>query len=216
ARAGEAESLGAWGVRVAGAGVAAVREPIARLCGAAPEPADALSERGPAAPATDSPENRPPDEAVTAQAPVVRFVNALLSEAAARGASDIHIEPYADSLRVRLRVDGVLCEVAPPPVTLAAAITNRVRVVAQPDIAERRLPQDGRLRLRLPDGNEADVRVSVLPTLFGETLVLRLLDRTRVDRRLDALGLDDDAMARLRAVLAQPHGLVLVTGPTGS
>jgi type IV pilus assembly protein PilB len=203
-------------VRVAVARVTAVRETIDRLYGDAPELAEALSELGPAAPATDSPEDRAPDEAATAQAPVVRFVNALLSEAAARRASDIHIEPYADSLRVRLRVDGVLCEVAPPPVTLATAITNRVKVMAQLDIAERRLPQDGRLRLRLPDGNEADVRVSVLPTLFGETLVLRLLDRTRLDRRLDALGLDDDAMARLRAVLAQPHGLVLVTGPTGS
>ena len=203
-------------VRVAVAGVTAVRETIERLYGDAPELADALSDLGPAAPTTDSPDDRAPDETATAQAPVVRFVNALLAEAAARRASDIHIEPYANRLRVRLRIDGVLCEIAPPPATLAAAITNRVKVMAQLDIAERRLPQDGRLRLRLADGNEADVRVSVLPTLFGETLVLRLLDRTRLDRKLEVLGLDDDALARLRAVLAQPHGLVLVTGPTGS
>jgi type IV pilus assembly protein PilB len=203
-------------VRVAVARVSAVRELIDRLYGDAPELADALAELGPVEPVIEHGDDRALDEAATAQAPVVRFVNALLAEAAGRRASDIHIEPYADTLRVRLRVDGVLCELAPPPSSLAGAITNRVKVMAQLDIAERRLPQDGRLRLRLADGGQSDVRVSVLPTIFGETLVLRLLDCTRLDRRLDTLGLDHDALALLRDALARPHGLVLATGPTGS
>ena len=203
-------------VRIVVARVTAVRETIERLYGDAPELADALSELGPGEPPIEHADDRTVHEATTAQAPVVRFVNALLAEAAGRRASDIHIEPYAETLRVRLRIDGVLCEVAPPPPALAGAITNRVKVMAQLDIAERRLPQDGRLRLRLPDGAQVDVRVSVLPTLFGETLVLRLLDCTRLDRRLDALGLDHQALALLRDALARPHGLVLATGPTGS
>jgi type IV pilus assembly protein PilB len=203
-------------VRIVVARVTAVRETIERLYGAAPELADALSELGPGEPPIEQADDRTVHEATTAQAPVVRFVNALLAEAAGRRASDIHIEPYAETLRVRLRIDGVLCEVAPPPPALAGAITNRVKVMAQLDIAERRLPQDGRLRLRLPDGAQVDVRVSVLPTLFGETLVLRLLDCTRLDRRLDALGLDRQALGLLRDALARPHGLVLATGPTGS
>jgi len=203
-------------VRIAVARVTAVRETIERLYGDAPELADALSELGPGEPPIEHADDRTSHEATAAQAPVVRFVNALLAEAASRRASDIHIEPYADTLRVRLRIDGVLCEVAPPPPALAGAITNRVKVMAQLDIAERRLPQDGRLRLRLPDGGQADVRVSVLPTLFGETLVLRLLDCTRLDRRLDALGLDHEALALLRDALARPHCLLLATGPTGS
>jgi type IV pilus assembly protein PilB len=203
-------------VHVAVAGAMAVRETIDRLYGDAPELADALSELGPAVPDVDRTDDGVLDEAATAQAPVVRFVNALLAEAVARRASDIHIEPYADALRVRLRVDGVLCEVAPPPAALAGAITNRVKVMAQLDIAERRLPQDGRLRLRLSDGADADVRVSVLPTLFGETVVLRILDGARRERRLEAVGLDAEALALLRAALARPHGLILATGPTGS
>jgi type IV pilus assembly protein PilB len=203
-------------VRVAVARITAVRDMIDRLYGDAPELADALSELGPVEPAVEREDDRTLHDAVTAQAPVVRFVNALLAEAAARRASDIHIEPYADTLRVRLRVDGVLCEVAPPPPALAGAITNRVKVMAHLDIAERRLPQDGRLRLRLPDGGRADVRVSALPTLFGETLVLRLLDCSRLDRGFEALGLDRDALVLLREAIARPHGLVLATGPTGS
>src|SRR5262249_53574434 len=203
-------------VRIAIAGPTAVREAIDRFYGDAPELADALSELGPAPPELDRPDAGSLDEAATAQAPVVRFVRALLAEAVARRASDIHVEPYADALRVRLRVDGVLCEIAPPPAALARAITNRIKVMAQLDIAERRIPPDGRLRLRLGEQGDADVRVSVLPTLFGETLVLRLLHGTRSDRGLEGLGLDDDALALLRATLARPHGLLLATGPTGS
>jgi type IV pilus assembly protein PilB len=202
-------------VRVAIAGPTAVRDTIDRLYGAASELADALSGLGPETPATDPAADAGAD-ADAEQAPVVRFVNALLAEAVRRRASDVHVEPYERSLRIRLRVDGVLCEVAPPPPGLASAITTRVKVMAQLDIAERRLPQDGRLRLTLSEGADADVRVSVLPTLFGEKLVLRLLDHTRVERRLDTLGLEPDALAQLRLALARPHGLVLATGPTGS
>jgi len=200
-------------VRIAVAPRAAVQETIERLYGPASELAEALSGLTPPAPATE------PTAAIEASdteaAPVVRFVNALLAEAVRRRASDIHVEPYDHTLRIRLRVDGVLGEVAPPPPGLASAIATRVKVMAQLDIAERRLPQDGRLRLSLEVGN-VDVRVSVLPTLFGEKLVLRLLDRGGVERRLDALGLEPGTLAHLRAALARPHGLVLVTGPTGS
>jgi type IV pilus assembly protein PilB len=200
-------------VRIAVAAPTAVQDAIDRLYGPASELAEALSGLGPDTPATDPAVAT--DAADTEQAPVVRFVNALLAEAVRRRASDVHVEPYERSLRIRLRIDGVLCEVAPPPPSLAAAITTRVKVMAQLDIAERRLPQDGRLRLAL-EGTDVDVRVSVLPTLFGEKLVLRLLDHGRVERRLDTLGLEPDTLARLRLALAQPHGLVLATGPTGS
>jgi type IV pilus assembly protein PilB len=200
-------------VRIAVAPRAAVQETIERLYGPASELAEALSGLAPPAPATEP--TAPIEASDTEAAPVVRFVNALLAEAVRRRASDIHIEPYDHTLRIRLRVDGVLGEVAPPPPGLASAIATRVKVMAQLDIAERRLPQDGRLRLSL-EGGDVDVRVSVLPTLFGEKLVLRLLDRGGVERRLDALGLEPGTLAHLRAALARPHGLVLVTGPTGS
>ncbi len=202
-------------VRIAVASAAAVRQAVERLYGPASELADALSGLGPSLPAADPVAEADVDIA-TEQAPVVRFVNALLAEAVRRHASDVHIEPYERSLRVRLRVDGVLCEMAPPPSALAAAIVTRVKVMAQLDIAERRLPQDGRLRLALPDHVAVDVRVSVLPTLFGEKLVLRLLDHGRLEHRLETLGLEEDALAQLHRALAQPHGLVLATGPTGS
>jgi len=200
-------------VRVALASPAAVHQAIDRLYGPATELADALSGLGLATPAADPVVET---DAASEQAPVVRFVNALLAEAVRRQASDIHIEPYARSLRIRFRVDGVLCEVTPPPPALAAAITTRVKVMAQLDIAERRLPQDGRLQVTMAGGSELDVRVSVLPTLFGEKVVLRLLDHGSLQRRLDTLGLASAALAQLRAALARPHGLVLATGPTGS
>jgi type IV pilus assembly protein PilB len=212
---GELKFLCGLEVRIAVASLTAIRDAVDRLYGPASELADALSELGPATPAPD-PAVEAGAEADTAHAPIVRFVNALLAEAVRRRASDVHVEPYERSLRVRLRVDGVLCEVTPPPPGLATAITTRVKVMAQLDIAERRLPQDGRLRLRCADGTDADVRVSVLPTLFGEKLVLRLLDHGRLARSLETLGLQEDALAQLRLALAQPHGLVLATGPTGS
>jgi type IV pilus assembly protein PilB len=192
----------------------AVREAIDRLYGPVSELSDALSGLGPATPLVEA--AAPAGDADAEHAPVVRFVNALVGEAVRRHASDVHIEPYERSLRIRLRIDGVLCEVVPPPAALAAAITTRVKVMAQLDIAERRLPQDGRFRFSVADGGGVDVRVSVLPTLFGEKLVLRVLDHARGERRLDTLGLEPDALAQLRLALAQPHGLVLATGPTGS
>jgi type II secretory ATPase GspE/PulE/Tfp pilus assembly ATPase PilB-like protein len=200
-------------VQAAVAPPSAVRDAIARLYGEAPELADALSGLGPASPEERAPVQRPSD---ADDAPVVRYVHALLAEAVRRGASDVHVEPFDGALRVRLRVDGVLAEVAPPPAGLAAAITTRVKVMARLDIAERRLPQDGRLEFAAPGSAAVDVRVSVLPTLHGETIVLRLLDRTGLARRLETLGLDAGDLERLRAALAQPQGLVLATGPTGS
>ena len=191
----------------------AVRDAIVRLYGDAPDLADALSGLGPALPEERAPIAQPSDDE---DAPVVRYVHALLAEAVRRRASDIHVEPFDGTLRVRLRVDGVLAEVAPPPAGLAAAITTRVKVMARLDIAERRLPQDGRLQFVATGGAAVDVRVSVLPTLHGETIVLRVLDHTGVARRLDMLGLDAPDLSRLRGALAQPQGLVLATGPTGS
>lgn len=210
----EVRFLSGLDVRVAVASPGAIREATERLYGPASELAEALSDLGPAAPAADPVPDGEAD-AATGHAPVVRFVNALLAEAVRRRASDVHVEPFARALRVRLRVDGVLCDVAPPPPSLGAAIATRVKVMAQLDIAERRLPQDGRLRVALPAG-EVDVRVSVLPTLHGEKIVLRILDHGHAERSLDALGLEASALAQLRHALAQPHGLVLATGPTGS
>ncbi len=195
------------------ASATSVRDAIDRHYGPASELAEALS--GLALAAVAEPIEAPDTGGEAEHAPVVRFVNALLAEAVRRRASDVHVEPYERSLRIRLRIDGVLCEVAPPPPGLATAIATRIKVMAQLDIAERRLPQDGRLRFVLA-GATVDVRVSVLPTLFGETLVLRLLDHARVERRLDTLGLDDHTLEQLRLALVQPHGLVLATGPTGS
>src|SRR5262245_18070201 len=200
-------------VQAAVARTSAVHDAIVRLYGDAPELADALSGLGPALPEERPPAPRPMD---AEEAPVVRYVHALLAEAVRRRASDVHIEPFEGALRIRLRVDGVLVDVAPPPAGLAAAITTRVKVMARLDIAERRLPQDGRLLFAASRGSATDVRVSVLPTLHGETIVLRLLDQTGMARRLETLGLDTVDLAQLHAALAQPQGLVLATGPTGS
>src|SRR5262249_10414731 len=190
---------------------------IERLSGPPSALADALSQLGPAQhgeTVDDDPIQEP--LAASEQAPGVRLVNALLAEAVRRRASDVHIEPYERALRVRFRIDGVLCEVMQPPLAFHSAIATRLKVLAQLDIAERRLPQDGRLRFRPPDGSETDVRISVLPTMFGEKLVLRVLDRTHLQRDLGTLGFDDSALQELRAAIARPCGLVLVTGPTGS
>jgi type IV pilus assembly protein PilB len=199
-------------VRAVLASPEAVRQAIDRLYGPTSELSDALSGLRPAMPEPAAPAAAADAE----QAPVVRFVNALIGEAIRRHASDVHVEPYERSLRIRLRIDGVLCEMTPPPAALAAAIATRVKVMAQLDIAERRMPQDGRFRFPSAARGDVDVRVSVLPTLFGETLVLRVLDQAGAERRLDSLGLEPDAVAQLRLALAQPHGLVLATGPTGS
>ncbi|HEX2780488.1 MAG TPA: GspE/PulE family protein [Gemmatimonadaceae bacterium] len=149
------------------------------------------------------------------EAPVVRLVNVLLLEALNARASDVHIEGYARSLRVRYRVDGVLRDAPSPPAHLMPAVISRLKIMADLDIAERRLPQDGRIRLRLQD-RQVDVRVSTLPTLHGESVVLRLLDAEAGRAALHQLGMADDTLASLSAVIVQPHGIVLATGPTGS
>jgi general secretion pathway protein E len=149
------------------------------------------------------------------EAPVVRLVNLLVLEALDARASDVHLEAFTDGLRVRYRIDGVLQAAPSPPPHLSAAIISRLKIMADLDIAERRLPQDGRIRLRLQD-RQVDVRVATAPTLHGESVVLRLLDREQGQRSLAEMGMGDDLLARFRAVIARPHGIVLVTGPTGS
>ncbi len=149
------------------------------------------------------------------EAPVVRLVNHLIEEAVRRRASDIHIEPFPDSLAVRLRVDGVLQDLPPPPVRLAKAVVSRIKILAHLNIAERRLPQDGRVAYVIL-GQQIDLRVSTLPTVHGESVVLRLLDRSAGARPLASLGLGEEEELRLRRLLEVPNGMILVTGPTGS
>jgi general secretion pathway protein E len=149
------------------------------------------------------------------EAPVVRLVNLLLIEALDSRASDVHLEGYQDGLRVRYRVDGVLQNAPSPPPHLTAAIISRLKIMAELDIAERRLPQDGRIRLRLQN-RQVDVRVSTVPTLRGESVVLRLLDKERGRISLVELGMAADTLELFTEVVSRPHGIVLVTGPTGS
>ncbi|HEX2168218.1 MAG TPA: GspE/PulE family protein [Longimicrobiales bacterium] len=149
------------------------------------------------------------------EAPVVKLVNLLLLEALEARASDVHLETYLGGLRVRYRIDGVLQDAAAPPRRLAAAVVSRLKIMAELDIAERRVPQDGRIRLRMRD-RQIDVRVSTLPTLHGESVVLRLLDKERGRIELTDLGMSGDTLERFVAVIAKPHGIVLSTGPTGS
>jgi general secretion pathway protein E len=149
------------------------------------------------------------------EAPVVRLVNLLLVEALESRASDVHLEGYQSGLRVRYRVDGVLQEAPSPPPHLTAAIISRLKIMAELDIAERRLPQDGRIRLRLQN-RQVDVRVSTLPTLRGESVVLRLLDKERGRIALTDMGMAEDTLALFKQVISKPHGIVLATGPTGS
>ncbi|ACB35686.1 general secretory pathway protein E [Leptothrix cholodnii SP-6] len=148
-------------------------------------------------------------------APIIRMLNALLTQAAKDGASDIHIEPYERSSAVRFRVDGTLREVVQPNRALHAALISRLKIMAELDIAEKRLPQDGRISLRI-GGRAIDVRVSTLPGVHGERAVLRLLDKGEAKFSLEGLGMAGDTLARFQKLLAQPHGIVLVTGPTGS
>jgi general secretion pathway protein E len=149
------------------------------------------------------------------QAPVIRLVNALLAEAVAAQASDVHLETHGRGLRVRYRVDGLLEEVSSPPAHLKAAIVSRLKIMAELDIAERRLPQDGRVRLRI-DGRELDVRVSTLPTLHGESVVLRLLGTAGPRLELETLGMCEETLAALVGFGSRPQGMLLSTGPTGS
>ncbi len=150
------------------------------------------------------------------EAPVVRLVNLILLDAIKKGASDIHVEPYEKSFRVRYRVDGVLYEVMKPPMKLKNAIISRLKIMSELDIAERRLPQDGRIKLKLGKGKEMDFRVSVCPTLFGEKVVLRLLDKSNLQLDMTKLGFEEQQLAWFNEAIARPYGMCLVTGPTGS
>ena len=148
-------------------------------------------------------------------APVRKLINMVLLMAIRDHASDVHFEPFEDEYKMRYRCDGVLYEMVPPPRHLATAIASRIKVMANLDIAERRLPQDGRIELNV-GGNPVDMRVSVLPTLFGESVVIRVLDRTNVGLSLDRIGMPPALLAQFRAIIKKPNGIVLVTGPTGA
>jgi type IV pilus assembly protein PilB len=149
-------------------------------------------------------------------APAVLYLQKILEQAAQMLASDVHVEPYEHQLRIRVRVDGVLREIDTPPLPLKDRLASRIKVLSRLDIAEKRLPQDGRMKLNLPSGKELDLRVSTLPTLHGEKLVLRLLDNHHAMQPLDSLGYEPEQLQKLREAIAQPEGLVLVTGPTGA
>jgi type IV pilus assembly protein PilB len=149
-------------------------------------------------------------------APVVKLVNLVLTDAVKRVASDIHVEPYEKEFRVRYRIDGLLYEVMKPPLKLRNALTSRIKIMAELDIAERRLPQDGRIKLKMGRGKEMDFRVSTLPTLFGEKVVLRLLDKGNLQLDMTKLGFEAPQLENFQACIHRPYGMVLVTGPTGS
>jgi type IV pilus assembly protein PilB len=158
-------------------------------------------------------------EASTEEAPVVRLVNLILTDSIKRGASDIHIEPYEKDFRVRFRIDGVLYEIMQPPMKLRDAITSRLKIMAKLDISEKRLPQDGRIKIKMKlqgKNKEMDYRVSVLPTLFGEKIVLRLLDKENLMLDMTKLGFEQESLNRFEKAIFKPYGMVLVTGPTGS
>ena len=155
-------------------------------------------------------------ERSTKEAPVVRLVNLMLVDAIKRGASDIHVEPYEKEFRIRYRIDGLLYEIMKPPLRLKDAITSRLKIMSDLDIAERRLPQDGRIKLVIGQDKEVDFRVSSLPTLFGEKVVLRILDKSNLQLDMTMLGFEPDPLAEFKLAIYQPYGMVLVTGPTGS
>jgi type IV pilus assembly protein PilB len=149
------------------------------------------------------------------EAPVIKLANLILLQAVKDRASDVHIEPFEKSLRLRYRIDGVLVDATPPPKQMQLALASRFKIMSSLDIAERRLPQDGRLRIRVA-GRDYDLRVSIMPTVHGEKIVLRLLDKTNLSASIDKLGLDPDTFQQFKAAIDAPHGLILVTGPTGS
>ena len=154
------------------------------------------------------------------EAPVIKLVNVILLSAIQKGASDIHIEPYEKELRVRYRVDGILYNIMQPPLKLRDAMTSRIKIMSRLDIAEKRLPQDGRIKVRFRGDNdtlkEIDFRVSVLPTLFGEKIVMRLLDKDKLMLDMTKLGFEQESLTKFEAAIMRPWGMVLVTGPTGS
>src|SRR5216117_1198930 len=153
------------------------------------------------------------------EAPVVKLVNLILTDSIKRGASDIHIEPYEKDFRVRFRIDGVLYEIMQPPMKLRDAMTSRLKIMAKLDISEKRLPQDGRIKIKIKlqgKNREMDYRVSVLPTLFGEKIVLRLLDKENLMLDMTRLGFEQESLTKFEKAIFKPYGMVLVTGPTGS
>jgi type IV pilus assembly protein PilB len=176
---------------------------------------DELAAAAAAAAGRDGPTDLTSVEALAESAPVRKLLNMVLLLAIRDGASDIHFEPFETEFRIRLKADGVLQEMVPPPRHLAFAITTRIKVMANLDIAERRLPQDGRIELNV-GGHPVDLRVSVLPTLFGESVVMRVLDRGVVSLDLEKVGMEAAMLRKFREVIKRPNGIVLVTGPTGS
>ena len=154
-------------------------------------------------------------EELASQAPLVRFVNLILFQAIQDRASDIHFEPFEEEFKIRYRVDGALYEMAPPPKHLALPVISRLKVMSNLNIAERRLPQDGRIRINL-GGRDVDLRVSTLPTQHGESVVLRVLDRTVVNLELESLGMPKEIYEKMLELIRVPNGIVIVTGPTGS
>jgi len=149
------------------------------------------------------------------EAPVIKLANLILVQAVKDRASDVHIEPFERNLRLRYRIDGVLMDATPPPKQMQLALASRFKIMSSLDIAERRLPQDGRMRIRVA-GKDYDLRVSIMPTVHGEKIVLRLLDKSNLSASIDKLGLDPDTFQQFKAAVDAPHGLILVTGPTGS
>jgi type IV pilus assembly protein PilB len=149
------------------------------------------------------------------EAPIVKLVNSLIADAVRKGASDIHMEPYEKSMRVRFRIDGVLHEMMSPPFKFKAALLSRLKIMAELDIAERRVPQDGRIKIKVVN-RTIDLRVSSLPTIFGEKIVMRILDKSNLNIDLEKLGFEPKAMKEFCSAIASPYGMVLVTGPTGS
>src|SRR5437899_68264 len=149
------------------------------------------------------------------EAPVIKLANLILVQAVKDRASDVHIEPFEKSLRLRYRIDGVLMDATPPPKQMQLALASRFKIMSSLDIAERRLPQDGRMRIRV-SGKEYDLRVSIMPTVHGEKIVLRLLDKNNLSASIDKLGLDPETFQQFKTAVDAPHGLILVTGPTGS
>ena len=146
--------------------------------------------------------------------PVKKLLNLVLMQAIRDKASDVHFEPFENEYKMRYRIDGVLYEMVPPPKHIAAALSSRIKVMANLDIAERRLPQDGRISLTV-QGNPVDLRVSVLPTMFGESVVLRILDRSQMQLDLEKLGFRPDDLNVVRQLIHKPNGIIIVTGPTG-
>ena len=163
----------------------------------------------------DAAESDISSEVAASKPPVIRFVDLLLSQAVKSRASDIHIEPQEGSMTIRMRIDGALRDMVPPARKMQAAVIARIKILSKMDIAERRLPQDGRFRIKASN-RDIDVRVSVIPTIYGEKIVMRILDTASLNHDLDALGFEPELLGEFKTILSQPHGIIVVTGPTGS